>query len=671
MERRSTDRDSDDGERGGGKPATGNQPPTEVGSVNSSAITTSSSSFSSTASSSCTDEQEKREATDSQRNAADSNFHTSSTDSDDNFVPASAPVVVDQILIGNDINLEMLMEANSTPAGEMDPVMSMLQQSLSDDSEMKIKKPKVASNIFEARKLMKVRKQMERDKKKRLEKLLVHSKQMVGSNAVDEQGVELEFSIMNSSAPSISSPIKPKEVQQFDGQQTAAPIQEKRNSGEFIIDMKEMEKQMKKKRPVEKLVEKPVVAASKFTHKFDEILSQIDKPRKRDSKGSTSPMSPIYERSPKGVHDKSPKGLPDRSPKSLHERSPKFEQRKFVREQSKECTVVDGKKATAITSPPRQREDKKSEKSTGRSQDGSKSRKDSISSKSPPTTSHSPAKMEQKVVRSSKSLDRKISHAAGSASTSVKHGSQSPPSKQSTSKQNKVDSTDAPKDGGATTSTKPEDSSQVIATADSDDDDGNGFCGFPVKESMYEVVLDYAKVKQILETKLNDRTLHVMNCDQLMGDIFSHHSANVFDVSGSEPCRISEKFPELNQSTDRRIAGPDANAPRQSFGAKNGVRATTQQHKLFIENNQFADNPEVKQMSRKRRTSGGVQGTAAKIVRLVDSDEIVETSPTPSEQSKENQVVHQIKKHNRTTDHSCTSNGKINFFSPPLFMGLM
>lgn len=651
--RRSTDRDSDDGsgERGSGKPSSTNQQ-TEVGSVNSAAITnsTSSSSFSSTASS-CTDEHEKRETTNIQKNAADSNVHTSSTDSDDNFVPTSAPVVVDQILIGNDINLEMLMETNNMLPGEMDPVMaSMLQQSLSDDSEMKIKKPKVASNIFEARKLMKVRKQMERDKKKRLEKLLVHTKQMVGSNTVDEQGVELEFSMMNSSAPSISSPIKPKEVL-FDGLQAAAPINEKRNSGEFIIDMKEMEKQLKKKKP-----EKPI--AAKFAHKFDEILSQIDKPRKRDSNSSTSPISPIYERSPKG----------------LHEKSPKFEpmQRKYVREQSKECTVVDSKKPT-ITSPPlHPRDDKKIEKSAGRSQDGSKPRKDSSSSKSP--TSHSPVKIEQKIGKSNKTLEKttKLSNAAGSASTSAKHEKLSSPSKQTVSvKQSKVDLADPPKDITPTTAPKHEDISKVRAeksiksNADSDEENSNGFCGFPAKKSFYEAVLDYPKVQQILEAKLNDQTLHLMNCDKSMCDIFSHHSTNVFDVSGNEQCLISEKFTE---PVDKSVAGPNTKDPRKSLSSKNGVRTTTQQHKLFIENNQFADKSEVKQISRKRGASGGVQGTAAKIVRLVDSkisgDEIEgeETSPTPSEQSKENQSIHQVKKHNRTTDNTCTSNGKLLFF---------
>lgn len=631
IERRSTDRDSDDGSGERGKPTSSNQQ-TEVGSVNSSAAITncaSSSSFSSTASS-CTDELEKREA--------DSNVLTSSTDSDDNFVPTSAPVVVDQILIGNDINLELLMETDNMHSGEMDPVMSMLQQSLSDDGEMKIKKPKVASNIFEARKLMKVRKQMEHEKKKRLEKMLVHSKQMVGSNTVDEQGVELEFSIMNSSAPSISSPIKPKE-NLFETPPTPAPVNEKRNSGEFIIDMKEMEKQLKNKKP-----EKP---PAKFAHKFDEILSQIDtpKPRKRDSKGSMSPISPT------------------------HERSPKFEQtqRKYAKDESKECAAEEVKKPTAATtsSPRRHRDDKKIEKSVRRSQDGSKPRNDSSSSKSP-STSHSPVKIDETTK----------SNVAGSPSTSARHEKLPTSSKQSVSKQHKVDSTASQKDVSPKTSPKDEDRAKVKpgkgkstkANVDVDEDSSVEFYGFPVNESLYEAVLDYVKVQQILEAKSHSKPLHLMNCDKSMCVFFSHRSTNVFDVTDNEIRLISGKFAEPKKSANKSVTGHSTKELKNS--SKNGVRTTASQsqHKLFIENNQFAENSEMKQISRKRRGSGSVQGTAAKIVRLVDSkisgddltNAVEETSPTPSEQSKEN---HQSKKHNRSTsDNTCTSNGKLTFF---------
>lgn len=614
----------------------------QVAPVTSSAIanSASSSSFSSTASS-CTDDYEKRGTSSIQQIAADSNVHTSSTDSEDGFVPTSTPVVVDRILIGSDINLEMLMETNSMETtDETNPIMSMMQQSLSDDAEMKIKKPKVASNIFEARKLMKVRKQMERDKKKRLEKLLVHSKQvMVGCNNVDEQGVELEFSVMNSSAPSISSPIKTKETA-FEGHQIPAPVNEKRNSGEFIIDMnemKEMEKQMKKK----KAEKQP--PAPKFLHKFDEILSQIDKPRKRDSKGSLSPISPVHEKSPKYLAG------PQERPRPSEPMS-----KKYAREQSKESLVVDSKKPATITSPPRQqRDEKKTEKpAPPRSQDASKSRKDSSASKSPPT-SHSQTKMEQKIAKPNRLPEKTIKSliAAGSATSPSKHEKIVTPAKP---KEIKNDAT--PK-----TTLRPEDIPKVKAdtstksSIDSDDEMEPEFFGF--SESLCVAQLDYAKVKQILLSKKMS-TLHLLNCDKSMSDIFSQHSNNVIDVTGSVgKCAI---LPEPGKSAG--VAGPQTKGVRKSTTSKNGVRTTPQnQHKLFIENNQFADTADVK-ISRKRRASNVAHGSAAKIVRLVDSqvsgDEAEETSPTPSEQSKENKIVQQIKKNNRATDISCTSNGK-------------
>ncbi|KAG4080098.1 hypothetical protein HA402_008169 [Bradysia odoriphaga] len=633
--RRSTDRDSDDGTMERGKPTSSNR---QVTTVNSSAITNSASSSSYSSASSCTDDYEKRGTASIQQIAADTNLNTSSTDSDDNFVPTSTPVVVDQILIGNDINLEMLMETNNIgTTDEMDPVMSMMQQSLSDDVEMKIKKPKVASNIFEARKLMKVRKQMEREQKKRLEKLLVHSKQMVGCNNVDEQGVELEFSVMNSSAPSISSPIKPKEVP-FEGHQVPAPVNEKRNSGEFIIDMnemKEMEKQLKKK----KAEKQP--PAPKFVHKFDEILSQIDKPRKRDSKGSQSPISPVHEKSPRSLT-----GLQDKPPNS----EPMA--RKLALEQSKEPPAVDSKKLATKTSPPRQQRDEKKTERPGpvRSQDGNKSRKDSRSSKSPPAPL-SPTKVEQKTGKPNRIPEKtvKSSNAAGSASTS-KHEKVVTPTKP---KVIKIDMT--PK-----TTIRPEDipktraDSSTKSNIDFDEENEPEFFGF--SELQCKAQLDYAKVKQILASKADKRTLHLLNYDKSMSEVFSQYSTNVIDVTGSvEKCVISEKLPPHKSTGVSQTRGV-----RKSTAAKNGVRTTPQsQHKLFIENNQFADTADVKQTSRKRRTSSAAQGSAAKIVRLVDSkvsgDE-EETSPTPSEQSKENQIVQQIKKHNRTTEISCTSN---------------
>lgn len=142
----------------------------------------------------------------------------SPAESDEDFVTTQLPVVVDdQILNGcQEINLEMLISQETS-----DPVLSSIQQTLSElhGSGARSKKPKVASNIFEARKLMKVRKQIERDEKKRMEQAIVLAKKYISTNSAlasslgmsDNQGVELEFACVTSSAspaPSISSPNK-------------------------------------------------------------------------------------------------------------------------------------------------------------------------------------------------------------------------------------------------------------------------------------------------------------------------------------------------------------------------------------------------------------------------------------------------------------------------------
>lgn len=152
------------------------------------------------------------------------------TESDEEFVAPQLPVVVDdQILNGcQEINLEMFIRQETS-----DPVLSSIQQTLTelDGSGSLLKKPKVASNIFEARKLIKVRKQMDRDVKKRLEQAMVLAKKYISSNSAlasslgmsDDQGVELEFACVTSSAspaPSISSPNKSVKQQQHQSKET-------------------------------------------------------------------------------------------------------------------------------------------------------------------------------------------------------------------------------------------------------------------------------------------------------------------------------------------------------------------------------------------------------------------------------------------------------------------
>lgn len=139
-----------------------------------------------------------------------SNAATISVDAAENdFVFATQPVVVDQMLSGNELNLESFIDENRD-----NPIFSSIERTLADHA--KIKKPKIAANVYEARKLMKVRKQIDRDEQKKLEKARVLAKKYVRSNLTtivdDNQGVELEFACMGSSAdapgPSISSPVK-------------------------------------------------------------------------------------------------------------------------------------------------------------------------------------------------------------------------------------------------------------------------------------------------------------------------------------------------------------------------------------------------------------------------------------------------------------------------------
>lgn len=77
------------------------------------------------------------------------------------IIPSSQPVVIDQILTGNELDLTSFIGENRD-----DPVLSSIKQSL----ETKMKKPKMAENMFEAKKLMKIRKQIELSNQKKLGK---------------------------------------------------------------------------------------------------------------------------------------------------------------------------------------------------------------------------------------------------------------------------------------------------------------------------------------------------------------------------------------------------------------------------------------------------------------------------------------------------------------------
>lgn len=75
--------------------------------------------------------------------------------------PSTQPVVIDQILSGNELDLKSFIGENRS-----DPVVSSIEQSLGRE----IKKPKVAANIFEAKRLVKIRKQIELNNQKKLGK---------------------------------------------------------------------------------------------------------------------------------------------------------------------------------------------------------------------------------------------------------------------------------------------------------------------------------------------------------------------------------------------------------------------------------------------------------------------------------------------------------------------
>lgn len=220
--RRSTDRDSNDGQSNPGSSSSINRAvdSASVGSTLSSKNSANTSpSMSADASKQPTNETNAK--TDDAKVIADEmpSIHDvnhpmflqpNSTESEEDFLLPTLPIVVDQILTGNEINLELLIGQNN-----IDPVLTTIQQSLVSSV---LKKPKVASNFYEAKRLMKVRKQMERDEKKRIEQAMVLVKQYISNNSVmannygiSDQGVELEFACITSDdspAPSISSPIK-------------------------------------------------------------------------------------------------------------------------------------------------------------------------------------------------------------------------------------------------------------------------------------------------------------------------------------------------------------------------------------------------------------------------------------------------------------------------------
>ncbi|XP_058116537.1 biorientation of chromosomes in cell division protein 1-like 1 [Anopheles ziemanni] len=123
------------------------------------------------------------------------------------------PVVIDQMLtIVEDSQLERLLNGD-TPTN--DATLESLQRKW-QSADGRVRKPKFASNFSEARRLMKVRKQMQREEQKCREQALAMAKKyitenkVIGAQMAEDQGIELEFVCdgkRKSPGPLISSPV--------------------------------------------------------------------------------------------------------------------------------------------------------------------------------------------------------------------------------------------------------------------------------------------------------------------------------------------------------------------------------------------------------------------------------------------------------------------------------
>uniref|UniRef100_A0A182JCB1 BOD1/SHG1 domain-containing protein n=1 Tax=Anopheles atroparvus TaxID=41427 RepID=A0A182JCB1_ANOAO len=133
------------------------------------------------------------------------------------------PVVIDQMLtIVEDSQLERLLNGDTKTN---DATLESLQRKW-QSADGRVRKPKFASNFSEARRLMKVRKQMQREEQKCREQALAMAKKYItanktlGSQMAEDQGIELEFVCdgkRKSPGPLISSPVpkaEPTEVVQ-------------------------------------------------------------------------------------------------------------------------------------------------------------------------------------------------------------------------------------------------------------------------------------------------------------------------------------------------------------------------------------------------------------------------------------------------------------------------
>uniref|UniRef100_A0A182T2Q8 BOD1/SHG1 domain-containing protein n=1 Tax=Anopheles maculatus TaxID=74869 RepID=A0A182T2Q8_9DIPT len=123
------------------------------------------------------------------------------------------PVVIDQMLTSaDDSKIERLLNGETQTN---DATLESLQRQW-QSTEGKIRKPIFASNFFEARRLVRVRKKIHRHEQKCREKALAMAKKYINENkafagrGMEDQGIELEFVCdgkRKSPGPLISSPV--------------------------------------------------------------------------------------------------------------------------------------------------------------------------------------------------------------------------------------------------------------------------------------------------------------------------------------------------------------------------------------------------------------------------------------------------------------------------------
>lgn len=116
---------------------------------------------------------------------------------EDIIIHNTQPVVIDSVLRTEDeIDLDKLLSSNVKSDADREKMLAEFQNTFPSSGDH-IKKPRMASNMNEAKKLMKVRKQIDRDQNKQREKMMAMAKKYIKSDGgfmkSSDQGFELEF----------------------------------------------------------------------------------------------------------------------------------------------------------------------------------------------------------------------------------------------------------------------------------------------------------------------------------------------------------------------------------------------------------------------------------------------------------------------------------------------